>query len=44
MTQVLGTVPTNGNSDFVTGISPAILSLMGVIAEIAPTNIPVLLV
>jgi two-component system response regulator AtoC len=44
MTQMVGAVPTNGDRSFVFGISPTIVSLMGVIAEIAPTNIPVLLV
>jgi two-component system, NtrC family, response regulator AtoC len=44
MTQMVGAVPTNGDRSFVTGASPAILSLMSVIAEIAPTSIPVLLV
>ena len=41
---MVGAVPTNGDRSFVTGGSPAILSLMSVIAEIAPTSIPVLLV
>jgi two-component system response regulator AtoC len=44
MTLAVGAVQTNGDRSFVHGISPPMVSLMGVIAEIAPTNIPVLLV
>ena len=43
MTLAVGAT-TNGDRSFVFGISPPMVSLMGVISEIAPTNIPVLLV
>ncbi len=44
MTQMVEAGPANGDRNFVTGISPGAISLMAVISEIAPTNIPVLLV
>jgi len=37
-------IPANGSMDFVAGISPAILAVESVIAEIARTSIPILLV
>ncbi len=44
MTQIVDAGPANGDRSFVTGVSPAVNSVMAVIAEIAPTNIPILLV
>ena len=44
MTQIVDAGPANADKSFVAGMSPSVSSVMAVIAEIAPTNIPILLV
>ncbi len=40
----IGAVPAREGMNFVAGISPSMLALESIVAEIAPTNIPILLV
>jgi two-component system response regulator AtoC len=44
MTHMIDAAPITEDGNFVAGSSPTVLTLKSVIAEIAPTNIPVLLV
>jgi two-component system, NtrC family, response regulator AtoC len=44
MTHTIDAAPMTEDGNFVAGSSPSVLTLKSVIAEIAPTNIPVLLV
>jgi two-component system response regulator AtoC len=42
--KAIGAAPPNGGGDFISGMNPAILALETVIADIARTNFPVLIV
>jgi len=42
-TSIVGTAATNGSEAFVSGTSSAMRTLLGVLAELASTNIPILL-